>query len=140
MSNKLCCLHRFQATGNLNKKSDVYSFGVVLFELITGLSVSIKRDDEYSIHILEWVSPIIESGDIQSIVDPRLQGEFDPISAWKVVEIAMSCVQLTAIQRPDISHVLAELKEYLPMEMTQMKHNKSIRISNSLEMSAPTPR
>ncbi|KAF8015003.1 hypothetical protein BT93_H0711 [Corymbia citriodora subsp. variegata] len=104
----------FQSSGNLNKKSDVYSFGIVLFELITGRPAIMRsRDGSASMHILEWLSPIVERGDIQSIMDPRLQGEFDINSAWKAVEIAMSCTRPMAIQRPDINHALAELKESL---------------------------
>ncbi|XP_039158262.1 putative leucine-rich repeat receptor-like serine/threonine-protein kinase At2g19230 [Eucalyptus grandis] len=104
----------FQTFGNCDKKSDVYSFGIVLFELITG-QPAIKRswDGNDVMHILEWLIPIVESGDIQRIMDPRLRGEFNTNSAWKVVEIAMSCTQRKAIERPDINHVLAELKESL---------------------------
>ncbi|GMI77965.1 hypothetical protein like AT4G29990 [Hibiscus trionum] len=102
----------FHGTGNLNKKIDVYSFGIILFELITGQPV-ILRSTEFSIHITEWVRPMIEKGDIRMIVDPRLENEFDVNAAWKAVEIAMSCALQTSKQRPDISHVLAELKECL---------------------------
>ncbi|XP_050285815.1 receptor-like protein kinase At3g21340 isoform X2 [Quercus robur] len=107
----------YQASGNFGKKSDVYSFGIVLFELITGRPV-IMRGPEKNTHILDWIYPIIESGDIQSVVDPRLQGKFHTNSAWKAVEIALSCIPPIASQRPDISQVLAELKECLALEMT----------------------
>ncbi|KAK3411655.1 hypothetical protein EUGRSUZ_I00392 [Eucalyptus grandis] len=104
----------FQSSGNRDKKSDVYSFGIVLFELITGQPAVMRSQDGCDfIHILEWLIPIIESGDIHRIMDPRLQGKFNINSAWKVVEIAMSCTQPRAIQRPDINHVLAELRESL---------------------------
>ena len=76
------------------------------------------RGLEKNIHILDWIYPIIESGDIQSVVDPRLQGKFHTNSAWKAVEIALSCIPPIASQRPDISQVLAELKECLALEMT----------------------
>ncbi|XP_039158975.1 senescence-induced receptor-like serine/threonine-protein kinase [Eucalyptus grandis] len=115
----------FQSHGNLNKKSDVYSFGIILFELITGQpAIMTSQDGNANMHILQWLIPIVESGDIQRIMDPRLQGKFDINLAWKVVEIAMSCTRSTAIQRPDINDVLADLKESLV--------NKS---SGSLEMS-----
>ncbi|PKI42327.1 hypothetical protein CRG98_037298 [Punica granatum] len=106
----------YQSSGSLNMKSDVYSFGVILFELITGHPAMI-RSASCSIHILQWVTPIIERRDIHSIVDPRLAGKFSVNSAWKMVEIAMSCVPTTAVMRPDISHVLAELKECWAIEM-----------------------
>ncbi|KAK8608407.1 hypothetical protein V6N13_023831 [Hibiscus sabdariffa] len=85
-------------------------FGIILFELITGQPVIINST-ECSTHILEWVRPLIQEGDIQMIVDPRLENEFDVNVAWNAVEIAMSCALQTSKQRPDISHVLAELKE-----------------------------
>ncbi|XP_039158263.1 putative leucine-rich repeat receptor-like serine/threonine-protein kinase At2g19230 [Eucalyptus grandis] len=104
----------FQSSGNCDKKSDVYSFGIVLFELITGQPAVMRGwDGSHFMHILEWLIPIVESGDIQRVMDPRLQGEFDINSAWKVVEIAMSCAQPRVIHRPDIYHVLTELKESL---------------------------
>uniref|UniRef100_A0A7N2N8A8 Protein kinase domain-containing protein n=2 Tax=Quercus lobata TaxID=97700 RepID=A0A7N2N8A8_QUELO len=106
----------FHASGNFNKKSDVYSYGIVLFELITGHPAIIKGPEENT-HILDWVYPIIESGDIQNIIDARLHGEFHKNSAWKAVEIAMSCVPRVAIQRPDMSQVLIEIKECLTLEM-----------------------
>ncbi|KAL4625123.1 hypothetical protein ACB092_05G001400 [Castanea dentata] len=105
-----------QTSRNLNKKGDVYSFGIVLFELITGRP-AIMRGREKNTHILDWVYPIIKRGDIGSIVDPRLQGEFYTNSAWKAVEIAMSCIPSPAIQRPDMSQVLVELKECLDLEI-----------------------
>ncbi|XP_056176535.1 receptor-like protein kinase At3g21340 [Syzygium oleosum] len=114
------------SSGNFNKKSDVYSFGVVLSKLIMGRPAIMRsQDGNASLHILEWLIPIVESGDTRSIMDPRLQGEFDFNSAWKLVEIAMSCTQPTAIQRPDIHQVLAELESLVskssgPFEMTSL--------------------
>ncbi|XP_040959153.1 probable LRR receptor-like serine/threonine-protein kinase MEE39 [Gossypium hirsutum] len=115
------------ASGTLNKKSDVYSFGIILFELITGLSVQIKNTERI-MHIVEWVTPMIEEGDIRKIIDPRLGNDFDVNAAWKAVEIAMWCAQRTSKQRPDISQVIAELKgcigrndENVQSEMTSLE-------------------
>nr|POE69201.1 putative leucine-rich repeat receptor-like serine/threonine-protein kinase [Quercus suber] len=106
----------FQSSGNFNKKNDVYSFGIILFELITGRT-AIVRGPVRNNHILDWVNPLIERGDVQNIIDPRLEGEFNSTSAWKAIEIAMSCIPSYAIQRLDMSYVLAELKECLALEM-----------------------
>lgn len=95
----VCFLNRFQRTGNSNKiQSDIYSFGIILFELITGQH-AISRTPEKNIHILEWVIPIVERGDIHNIVDPKLKEAFNVNSAWKAVEIALSCILPTAAEK-----------------------------------------
>ncbi|XP_045792041.1 putative leucine-rich repeat receptor-like serine/threonine-protein kinase At2g19230 [Trifolium pratense] len=109
---------QIQRTGNTNKNNDIYSFGIILFELITGQK-ALGRASGETIHILQWVTPIVKSGDIQNIVDARLQGEFNINSAWKVVEIAMSCTSAIAVERPDTSQILAELKDCVSLEIVQ---------------------
>ena len=117
----------------MNEKSDVYSFGIVLLELITGRRAIIPG----GIHIAGWVSPMIERGDIRSIVDPRLQGDFNTNSAWKAVEIALACVASTGMQRPDMSHVVVDLKECLEREVASRRIQRvgghSIGSGNFLE-------
>ena len=73
LSSHMCFTCRFQAFGNFNKKSDVYSFGIILFELITGCA-AIVRGPVKNNHILE-------RGDVQNIVDSRLEREFNTSSA-----------------------------------------------------------
>ncbi|XP_054782570.1 probable leucine-rich repeat receptor-like protein kinase At2g28990 [Prosopis cineraria] len=105
----------FHNSGNLNKKSDIYSFGIILLELITGRPAIIGTSGNTN-HISNWVSPRLESGDIQSIVDPRLEGKFNAASAWKFLEIGMSYIPPISIQRPEMGHVVADLKECLALE------------------------
>jgi serine/threonine protein kinase len=117
-------INRFQRTGNTNKTNDIYSFGIILFELITGQKALVRASEE-TIHILQWVTPIVKSGDIQNIVDARLQGEFNINSAWKVVEIAMSCTSPIAVERPDTSQILAELKDCVSLEIVQRNNGSA---------------
>ncbi|KAF7814195.1 putative LRR receptor-like serine/threonine-protein kinase [Senna tora] len=127
----------FYSSGNLNKKSDVYSFGIILLELITG-QPAIKAASPGSVtHILQWVNPKLGNGDIKSIVDPRLKAQYNTSSAWKLLEIAMSCIPPTAIQRPDMSRVVNELKDCLALEISIERTESSRRkSSNSLDMSS----
>ncbi|TKY44537.1 LRR receptor serine/threonine-protein kinase [Spatholobus suberectus] len=98
----------------LNEKSDIYSFGIVLLELITGRPAILKGNP--IMHILEWIRPELERGDLSRILDPRLQGKFDASSGRRALGIAMACSASTSIQRPTMSVVLAELKQCLKLE------------------------
>ena len=68
-------------SNRVTEKSDVYSFGIVLLELITGKPTIIKDEDK--IHIVQWVRSFMERGDIATIVDPRVQGNFNTNSIWR---------------------------------------------------------
>ncbi|KAL6123577.1 hypothetical protein ACLB2K_076098 [Fragaria x ananassa] len=108
----------YYTTGKLNKKSDIYSFGVVLLELITGRTAIITDVEPEPVHICQWVRPMFQRRDIESILDSRIQaGTYTISSAWKAVEIAMECVSSTATERPDITVVYKELKECLEIEV-----------------------
>ncbi|KAL6335731.1 hypothetical protein AAG906_039494 [Vitis piasezkii] len=103
----------YDKTSVPSKKTDVYSFGIVLLELISGRPAIIKITKESPCNIADWVHLVTAKGDIKMIVDPRLQGEFEPNSAQRAVETAMYCVPVSSIDRPTMSYVVVELKECL---------------------------
>ncbi|ESW22549.1 hypothetical protein PHAVU_005G162300 [Phaseolus vulgaris] len=113
----------YYLTSRLTEKSDVYSFGVVLLEIITGQPVIAKNEEKS--HISEWVRSLIGKGDINAIVDSRLEGEFDSNSVWKAVEIATACVSPNPNRRPIISVVVSELKESFATELARTKHRRT---------------
>ncbi|KAJ4979914.1 hypothetical protein NE237_010694 [Protea cynaroides] len=101
----------------LTDKSDVYSFGVILLELISGQEAI--SNESFGINcrnIIQWAKTHIESGDIQGIIDPSLQNEFDIQSVWKIAEKAMMCVQSHGSMRPSISEVLKEIQDAILIE------------------------
>ncbi|GKV16519.1 hypothetical protein SLEP1_g27150 [Rubroshorea leprosula] len=99
----------------VNKKTDLYSFGIILLELLTGWPALAIECDPLP-HIIDRVEPIMRTGDIERLVDPRLQGKFNINTASKFAKLAMSCASKSADQRPDLSHVLVELKKWLALE------------------------
>ncbi|PRQ51152.1 putative transferase, protein kinase RLK-Pelle-LRR-I-1 family [Rosa chinensis] len=109
----------YYLTSRLNEKSDTYSFGIVLLEIITSRPVITGTLER--IHISQWVGFMLAQGDINSIVDPRLERNFNVNSVWKVVEIAMACVSPNATKRPMMSQVLMELKECMATEELSQK-------------------
>ena len=73
----------------------------------------IKSTDGCFDHLINWVPPLIDRGEIRGIVDPRLNGDFDINSARKAVETAMACVRCSSVERPTMSDITYELKEWV---------------------------
>lgn len=92
---------------------------------------AINVTSEGTCHISDWVNPKLENGDIQAIVDPRLEGKYSSASAWKFLEIAMSCIAPIGIKRPDISSVVIDLKQCLAMETSILESGESSSLISS---------
>ncbi|GJX43996.1 leucine-rich repeat transmembrane protein kinase protein, partial [Tanacetum coccineum] len=124
------------STNRLTVKSDVYSFGVVLLELITS-----RRAISENINIIDWVKSTVAGGHVEHIIDPKLQGNFNRDTAWKVVELAIACVSYASIKRPTMNDVVMELKNCLQAEQTHryIPDNESLPL-NLESMSEPMPR
>lgn len=106
--------YRYNITNRLNEKSDVYSFGIVLLEIITGRTVILKT--QVRTHIIKWVSSMLaDDGEIDGVVDTRLQGEYDSEAARKVIDVAMACVAPSSVNRPTMNQVVMELKQCFPV-------------------------
>ncbi|KAG7653426.1 Protein kinase-like domain superfamily [Arabidopsis suecica] len=125
----------YHKTSLLSTKSDVYSFGVVLLEIISGQPViDLSREN---CNIVEWTRSILEKGDIESIVDPNLHQDYDTSSAWKVLELAMSCVNLSSKERPNMSQVVHELNECLDTceKWRNQRSQQEVDLRSPLELS-----
>lgn len=97
----------------------MYSFGVVLFELITGrTAISIDVEGQ-RVPLVLYVRPILMRGDIQSIIDLRLQGEYDINSIRKVADTALTCTEEKSVLRPTMMEVVAELKDAMKIEQSR---------------------
>jgi serine/threonine protein kinase len=123
-------------TSRLSEKSDVYSFGVVLLELITGQPPAVPITSTDSIHIALWVRQKLSMGNIESIVDPRMGGEYDVNSVWKVAELALQCKERPSRERPTMTQVVMELKETLGLDALHGMGYYSSEPSSTVNLSA----
>ena len=78
----------------------MFSFGVVLLEIITGQPPIIAGPEGG--HLKKWVNQKLSRGDIESIVDPKMHGQYDINSVWKVTDLACRCTDNISAQRPTI--------------------------------------
>jgi len=117
----------------LTEKSDVYSFGIVLLEIITNRLV-IDQSHEKP-HIAEWVGVMLTKGDINSIMDPNLNEDYDSGSVWKAVELAMSCLNPSSKRRPTMSQLVIELNECMASEISRGGASRDMDSMSSIEMS-----
>nr|CAD1841497.1 unnamed protein product [Ananas comosus var. bracteatus] len=94
----------------LTEKSDVYSFGVVLFEVLCARPVinpSLPRDQ---INLAEWAVYWQRKNSIETITDPRLEGNYSLESLKKFGEIAEKCLAEEGKNRPSMGEVLWHLE------------------------------
>ncbi|VAI43875.1 unnamed protein product [Triticum turgidum subsp. durum] len=73
-------------------------------------------DPDMSIHIGEWVHESLDHGNIESIVDAKMGGDYDINSVWKAADLALHCKQDVSRERPTMAEVVAQLKECLELE------------------------
>ncbi|KAG8388340.1 hypothetical protein BUALT_Bualt02G0115500 [Buddleja alternifolia] len=99
----------YALTGKLTDKLDVFSYGVVLLELITGRRPIDKSQHYLDDNIIDWARPLLtqalENGDFDTLVDPRLQTEYDSVEMTRMVACASLCVRHFARRRPRMSQV-----------------------------------
>ncbi|CAM0948565.1 unnamed protein product [Alopecurus aequalis] len=104
----------YQATMQPSTRSDVYSFGVVLLELITGKPAIVPGPEP--IRLVQWAHKLLSQGEIEAVVDTRMQGDYDVNNMWKTAEIALKCTGLDSLERPTMTEVVVQLQECLQLE------------------------
>ncbi|KAM7488655.1 hypothetical protein LguiB_026139 [Lonicera macranthoides] len=72
-------------TGELSTKSDVYSFGVVLLELLTGRKPFDQTLPRREQGLVAWATPKLSEDKLHQCIDPRLDGNYPPKAAAKVI-------------------------------------------------------
>ncbi|XP_059461404.1 probable receptor-like serine/threonine-protein kinase At5g57670 [Corylus avellana] len=88
--------------GIVDEKTDVFAFGVLLLEIITGR----RPVDSSKQNLLLWAKPLMESGKLGQLADPKLQGKYDSEQLHTLVLTASYCVRQSSVWRPSMTEVL----------------------------------
>ncbi|OEL15522.1 G-type lectin S-receptor-like serine/threonine-protein kinase [Dichanthelium oligosanthes] len=101
-------------------KVDVYSFGMVLLEIISGKrnspDVCTSTPHHVAFFPVRAISQLHE-GDVRSLVDPRLQGDFDLEEVERVFKVAFWCIQDDESDRPTMVEVVRALEGLQGLDM-----------------------
>ncbi|KAM1500028.1 hypothetical protein PS1_023077 [Malus domestica] len=88
--------------GIMDEKTDVFAFGVILLELISGR----KPGDGSNQSLHGWAKPILNLGEIERLVDPRLRGAFDVTQLKRLAFAGSLCIRASPTWRPPMNEVL----------------------------------
>lgn len=88
--------------GIVDEKTDVFAFGVFLLELISGK----KPVDASHQSLRSWAKPFLKRGEIEKLVDPRLEDAYDEIEIRRLAFAASICIRSSTTWRPTMSEVL----------------------------------
>jgi serine/threonine protein kinase len=82
----------------VDAKVDVYSYGIVLLEIVIGTRISDQTTADGGerlemSQIAHALKQVVASGDVGSLVDARLNGQFNPRQAMEMLKISLSCME-----------------------------------------------
>ncbi|EEE60371.1 hypothetical protein OsJ_13503 [Oryza sativa Japonica Group] len=123
----------------ITPKVDVYSYGMVLLEIISGMrslpNVHSSNSHHAAYFPVQAISKLHE-GDVQSLVDPRLSGDFNLEEAERVCKVACWCIQDNEFDRPTMGEVVLVLEGLQEFDMPPMPRLLAAitRSSNVAEM------
>ncbi|XP_011043470.1 PREDICTED: proline-rich receptor-like protein kinase PERK1 isoform X2 [Populus euphratica] len=121
----------YASSGKLTDKSDVFSFGVMLLELITGRRPVDSTQSFMEDSLVDWARPLLtralEDGNFDTLVDQKLQNNYDQNEMARMVACAAACVRHSARRRPRTSQVVRALEG----DVSLSDLNEGIRPGNS---------
>ncbi|TYG46252.1 hypothetical protein ES288_D11G241800v1 [Gossypium darwinii] len=125
-------------TGRACKASDVYSFGVVALEIATGRRSVDPIEENSQIGLVEWVWHLYGSGNLLSLVDKRMNAEFDEKQMECLMIVGLWCAHPDSNLRPSIKQVIQVLDfdmgiPNLPSKMPIPTYQEHVASSSSHE-------
>ncbi|KAF8389382.1 hypothetical protein HHK36_026077 [Tetracentron sinense] len=88
--------------GIVDEKTDVFAFGVFLLEIISGR----KPVDGSHQSLLSWAKPHLNQGEIEKLVDPKLERDYNDTQLRRLAFTASLCIRASSMWRPTMSEVL----------------------------------
>ncbi|KAJ0041498.1 hypothetical protein Pint_27768 [Pistacia integerrima] len=70
--------------------------------------------------------PYIRESKIEEIVDPSIKGGYHAEAMWRMVEVALACIEPFSAYRPCMSDIVRELEDALIIENNASEYMKSI--------------
>ncbi|XP_019151217.1 PREDICTED: proline-rich receptor-like protein kinase PERK1 [Ipomoea nil] len=121
----------YASSGKLTDKSDVFSYGVMLLELITGRRPVDSNQAFMDDSLVDWARPLLnralEDGNFNTLVDPRLENDFNHNEMLRMIACAAASVRHSARRRPRMSQVVRALEG----DMSLSDLNEGIRPGHS---------
>lgn len=99
----------YAVRGQLTRKADIYSFGVLLAEIISGRNHTNTRLPYEDQILLERIWTLYKNGELESIIDTSLNGDFDAEEACRFLKVGLLCTQENPKLRPSMSTVIKML-------------------------------
>ncbi|KAL8191519.1 hypothetical protein R6Q57_028250 [Mikania cordata] len=114
--------------GVVDEKTDVFAFGVFLLEILSG-----KKSVDGSHQSLHgWAKPILKQGEVEKIVDPRLEGEYDLSQLNRLGFAASLCIRASSTWRPTMSEILEVLFEEVDKNQWKIPDDESAEEQDEL--------
>ncbi|GJN17361.1 hypothetical protein PR202_gb04420 [Eleusine coracana subsp. coracana] len=116
----------YYMTQQLSEKSDVYSFGVVMLELVTA-----RQPIEKGRYIVREIKTAIDQYDQQyygltALIDPTIRDSAKLVGFRRFVQLAMECVEESAVDRPTMNDVVKELEIIIQNEGAESLNTKTL--------------
>lgn len=70
--------------------------------------------------------PFIRESRIDEIVDPSIKGGYHAEAMWRMVEVALACIEPFSAYRPSMVDIVRELEDALIIENNASEYMKSI--------------
>lgn len=116
------------AVNHLMEKTDIYSLGVLILVIVSGrrplhvLSSPMKLERA---NLISWCKQLAQSGDVLSLVDERLGGEFNKKEATLCINLALMCLHRLPELRPEIGEILGILNGEVDLPVVPLEFSPS---------------